>query len=129
MKHEWFVEGRFRIPIVWDWVCYIPQPRWLKRWYYRKSYDWWNHPSNHHWKYFGMGGPGDCDCFVEESPSSLWKWWMKKRMLLPGERDLWDGCYCPTEGREKQWTLENVYDNDKDKMERGLNWWKNHKKI
>lgn len=66
---------RFRIPFWGKWLWdYIPQPHWLRRWYYRKSKQWWGHPSNHHWKgcLIGCGGP----------------------RLLPGERDIWGGCYC-----------------------------------
>jgi hypothetical protein len=88
---NWFVDGRFRIPISCKWLQNIPQPRWLKRWYYRKSFEWWDHPSNHHWKMFEVGD--GLDCFVETAPNGIWKWWRKKKMLLSGERDLWDGCY------------------------------------
>lgn len=91
------MDNRIQIPIVWGWVEAIPQPRWLKRWYYRKSYEWWNHPSNHHWKKGCLPRIGCDDCFVEKAPSGLWKWWMKKRMLLPGERDIWTGGYMTDE--------------------------------
>lgn len=66
------VKKRFRFPFWWEWFCAIPQPRWLKRWYYCKSFDWWGHPSNHHWKGW---------CFVD------------KQNLRSGERDLWGGAY------------------------------------
>jgi hypothetical protein len=33
----------FRIPFWGKWLWnYIPQPRWLRRWYYRKSIEWWD---------------------------------------------------------------------------------------
>ena len=73
-KRAWFVgiNKRFRIPIWGEWLYpFIPQPRFLKRWYYRKSFEWWDHPSNHHWK----------------------GWIFRADSLLPGERDLWGGCY------------------------------------
>lgn len=50
---------------------FIPQPRWLKRWYYRKSFQWWGHPSNNHWKH----------------------WLLDSYDLKPGERDIWSGMY------------------------------------
>lgn len=68
------VNKRWRIPF-WGQraLPYIPQPRWLRRWYYRKSYEWWGHPSNHHWKGWLIGDNGV--------------------PLQEGERDLWTGCY------------------------------------
>ena len=54
------------------WARLIPQPRWLRRWYYRKSFDWWGHPSNGHWKQFGLS---------------------ERKPLLPGERDIDSGGY------------------------------------
>lgn len=75
MRRKWFVgtkTKRLRIPFALAWMDRIPQPRWLKRLYYRFSFWAWGHPSNHHWKMFSFGGRG----------------------LLPGERDLFSGAYC-----------------------------------
>jgi len=70
------VRRRFRVPVYGEWVFrFLPQPRWLKRWYYRKSFEWWGHPSNHHWK-----------CWLLMSRSI--------ERLSPGERDVWTGSYC-----------------------------------
>ena len=72
------VKKRWRIPIWAAWATpYIPQPRFLRRWYYAKSFQWWEHPSNHHWKGWLIGEG--------------------RTLLLPGERDLWTGCYCQGE--------------------------------
>lgn len=91
-------KNKFFISITWNFTENIPQPRWLKRWYYKKSFQWWDHPSNHHWKCFSFGNGLD-DCFVDRIPlntlkNKLWNWWRKKCMLLPGERDVWSGSYC-----------------------------------
>ena len=91
-KENWIIDNRFRVPIWWHWVLEIPQPRWLKRWYYKKSYEWWDHPSNHHWK--GWLIEDGLDCFVDKVPNGIWKWWRKRKMLLPNERDVWSGSYC-----------------------------------
>jgi len=76
----------------------IPQPRQLKRWYYRKSYKWWNHPSNHHWKgrIHGIHGDG----YTE--PNNFIKWINKKCSLHPGERDLWGGGYYPDDNNSDE---------------------------
>lgn len=67
------IEKRFRIPIYAPWfVKYLWQPTFLKQWYYKKSYEWWSHPSNHHWK-------GNTT---------------KSSRLEKGERCLWSGMYC-----------------------------------
>lgn len=78
-KRAWFVGvsmKRFRFPFWANWLgCFLHQPRFLRRWYYRKSYEWWGHPSNHHWKGMSYGD-------------------YPPQPLLPSERDLWGGCYC-----------------------------------
>ena len=62
------------IPISWGFLHpLIPQPRFLKRWYYRKSFEWWGHPSNNHWK----------QCCITSHGK-----------LYPKERDIWTGLYC-----------------------------------
>jgi len=76
------VKKRFRIPISAKWLYhFIPQPHWIRRWYYRKSFEWWGHPSNHHWKMWGFGA--------------------RQQSLLSGERDIWTGMYC-SGGSERQ---------------------------
>lgn len=90
----WFVgsvKKRFRIPVWWNWGMNIPQPRWLKRWYYKKSYEWWNHPSNHHWKGWIHSTSRSCDGY--HAPNKFISWLDNKCSLLPGERDLWGGSY------------------------------------
>lgn len=81
---SWFIGSkikRFRIPfwgkMFWN---YIPQPHWLRRWYYKKSIQWWGHPSSHHWK--GCLIP-DYGAKGNHGPN-----------LLAGERDIWGGGYC-----------------------------------
>ena len=65
---------RWRIPIYGKFLTnFIPQPRCLRRWYYRKSFDWCPHQSNHHWK--------------------CWLIFGSNKKLLEGERDLWTGFY------------------------------------
>ena len=74
---KWFVgvqKKRFRIPGYFRFLCKIPQPHWIKRWYYENSYKWWGHPSNHHWK---MRLLWDC----------------KKHNLKSNEKCLWCGAY------------------------------------
>lgn len=74
-QRKWFLRGRFRLPFWGHRIYhYIPQPHWLKRWYYKMSIKWWGHPSNHHWKGW---------CILSISI----------KQLLPGERDLWTGSY------------------------------------
>jgi len=68
------------------------QFRVMKRWYYRKSFDWWGHPSNHHWKYFSLGeGEGYKPSFIERHFSGL----------REGERDLWGGGYYMPHSSER----------------------------
>ncbi len=62
----------FYLPVSWGILRWMPQPRWLRRWYYRKSVEWWGHPNRHHWKRRGN---------------------RVRRNLRPGERDLWSGIY------------------------------------
>ena len=86
-------KARFYIPIWASWVWrWLPQPRFLRRWYYRKSFDWWGHPSNHHWK--GWGFPPCSD-----GGMLPWGFWSE---LRPGERDLWLGYYCSSGMQENQ---------------------------
>lgn len=76
--------GRVFIPFSGRWLWrYVPQPRWLRRWYYRKSFQWWGHPSNHHWKQVVLPCGVDGHFLTE---------WQGPR-LRPGERDIWGGCY------------------------------------
>ena len=93
MKRKWWIGSkikRFRHRLgEWLWP-YIPQPHWLRKWYYRKSYEWWGHPSNHHWK--GWLFEGDC----EEGKGP------RISLLLPGERDIWGGGYCDGENENEQ---------------------------
>jgi hypothetical protein len=79
---------RFRLPF-WNSHLgkFIPQPRFLKRWYYRKSFDWWEHPSNHHWKGWELPNASDGEIGTEYS-------------ILEGERDLWTGMYCSGQGEK-----------------------------
>jgi hypothetical protein len=97
--NDWFVGSkvkRFRIPIWWNWGMNVPQPRWLKRWYYKKSYQWWNHPSNHHWKGCLIGASNrNYDGYV--ASSRLISWLDGKCSLRPGERDIWGGGYCDSQ--------------------------------
>lgn len=83
-KRKWLVgpiDYHYRIPFIGETLGYwIPQPRFLRRWYYRKSFDWWDHPSNHHWKMNTMG------TYVN---------------LQAGERDLWSGSYNPGNNEER----------------------------
>ena len=73
--------GRWRVPLTLGaWHRFVPQPRFLRRWYYRSSIRWWGHPSNHHWKLFIMG-PAE----GQENIGPI---------LGAGERDLWSGMYC-----------------------------------
>jgi hypothetical protein len=75
---------RFRLHFWGKWLWeYIPQPHWLRRWYYNKSIQWWGHPSNHHWKGCLMPDCGDGETNSSNIPN-----------LLPGERDIWGGGYC-----------------------------------
>lgn len=74
---------KLRFGARWLWP-FIPQPRWLRRWYYRKSFQWWGHPSNGHWKGWLMDDSGD------GSPPSFWN----GPSLGIGERDVWGGGYC-----------------------------------
>src|ERR1041384_97990 len=105
----WFIQNcssapkRFRIPIWWEWVMNIPQPRWLKRLYYRKSYEWWNHPSNHHWKGWCFGANRYCDGYKPKN--RFYKWLDSKCSLISGERDIWGGSYCEL-NKEKQNNLD-----------------------
>lgn len=81
VKKKWIVDGRFRIPFWGKWLWkYIPQPTWLRKWYYKKSFQWWEHPSNHHWKGWLFGG---AEGQTGPGPN-----------LNPGERDIWSGEYC-----------------------------------
>ena len=65
---------RIIIPISWEWLHpFILQPKWLKRWYYKKSFEWWDHPSNNHWKRYCITPYGK---------------------ISSGERDIWTGLYC-----------------------------------
>lgn len=65
---------RWRIPIYGNFLYkFIPQPRFLRRWYFKKSFQWWGHPSNHHWK-----------CWTIHTPH---------KPLEDKERDLWTGFY------------------------------------
>lgn len=80
---SFFVGGRFRIPLRLEFIYFfIPQPRWLRRWYYKKSFSWWRHPSNHHWKGWIMGRNSEGGRHKYEIP------------LSKGERDIWGGEYC-----------------------------------
>ena len=86
-RRKWRVgiKKRFRIPIRAIWLYpFIPQPHWLKRWYYKMSFKWWGHPSNHHWKMCLLIGEGG---YISN--------------LLPGERDIWTGMYCSIASNER----------------------------
>lgn len=80
-QRKWRIgpKKRWRIPIWGEkfWK-FIPQPRFLRRWYYKKSFQWWGHPSNHHWKGW-IVGCGD--------------YFGNIKHLKIGERDLWSGEY------------------------------------
>ena len=79
------MKKRFRIRFWGKWLWrFIPQPHWLRRWYYNKSTQWWGHPSNHHWKGCLLPDIGDGENKILHIPN-----------LLPGERDIWGGGYCP----------------------------------
>lgn len=85
---------RFRLPFYARWAHrFIPQPQWLRRWYYRKSFDWWEHPSNHHWKGWIDSGFAD-----GQSP----RWIGLAPNLRPGERDIWSGEYCSGEAEARR---------------------------
>lgn len=85
---KWIINGRLRIPIssrIIGILIHPLQPRFLKRWYYRKSFDWWRHPSNHHWKYFEFG--------YFQTESKTFKFLLKLNQRREFERDLWTGNY------------------------------------
>lgn len=90
---NWFINVRFRVPIrseIIGALIHPFQPRFLKRWYYRKSFDWWGHPSNHHWKYSEIR-------YCSFHP--IFGRMLKLNTLVPGERDLWAGSYIPLPSR------------------------------
>ena len=85
---KWIINGRLRIPIssrIVGILIHPLQPRFLKRWYYRKSFDWWGHPSNHHWKYF--------EVVYFETKSKFFKKLLDLNRRDYYERDLWTGNY------------------------------------
>ncbi len=89
MRMKWFIGGkkkRFRFPFSWRRMKHLPQPRWLRRWYYRFSYWAWEHPSNHHWKLSTFDAHPD---------------------LAAGERDLFSGTYCDGQV-ECNWNADSV---------------------
>ena len=73
MTPRWFRLG-FQVRGFYRW---LPNPRWLRRWYYRKFYQWWGHPSNHHWKHWEL---------LQQT----------SKPLGLGERDIWTGGWCST---------------------------------
>lgn len=68
MRKKWFKKRRFKLYFYGKFLCIIPQPKWLKRWYYKKSFEWWGHPSNHHWKMKLL----DCHCKLEGEERCIW---------------------------------------------------------
>ncbi len=83
IRLKWFTgtkKKRFRFPYSWKWMQRLPQPRWLRRLYYRFSYWAWGHPSNHHWKMSTF----------DTHPK-----------LAAGERDLFSGGYCDGQNENK----------------------------
>jgi hypothetical protein len=93
---------RFRLPFWWSWLGYIPVPRVIRRWYYRKSFQWWKHPSNHHWKgweiptYRSSGREGNNRYLSTKCC----------RDLRPGERCIFCGTYILLSQGTKNQCLE-----------------------
>jgi len=63
-----YFNWRFPFWLRWAPKVFGHHPR-LNSWYYRKSFDWYRHPGNSHWKLLFLG---DCDCRLEPGQRCFW---------------------------------------------------------
>lgn len=84
--------NRFYLPLPLNWLCKIPLPKWLKRWYYNFSVKRWGAPNAHHWKEFVVCKKGSACAFSVATCHNN-----------AGERCLWCGSFVekPAENQVK----------------------------